>query len=123
MSNYGQYDTEKNLSKKETKISRFLSSFSSINFLIIGLAIFLIGLVVDGNINEPSIFASFCTFIACIFFFIGGVFVIIRKEAPRPGTTSIKGFVAILSGSMMVFASGCAGLIMLRLIIEYFIEK
>jgi hypothetical protein len=114
---------QKESSTKDSAIRNFFLSYPSINFLIIGAGIFVLGLIVEGKIDNPSIVLNSFTFIACLFFITGGVFVIIRKEAPRPGATSLKGFAAIISGLAVIMTSGFAALVLFLSIVDYFKVK
>jgi amino acid transporter len=76
--------------------------------LLLGAGIvFFIGLLLgSGNINKTTTFTSFCYIVAYGLLTTSGIFVIIQKEAPRPGLPSVKGVGAVITGVLTVLMWG-----------------
>lgn len=90
--------------------------------LLTATAIFFIGVFLGNGMNqEPPLFTKLCWIFASLLIGLAGVIIIIRREAPRPGLSSIKGIGAIISGLAAILTFGCAGVFFLwQLIIELF---
>lgn len=93
--------------------------------LIIGAAIvFFIGLLLgSGNISETTTFTSLCYTVAYGLWTTAGIFVILQKEAPRPGFSSIKGVGAVITGVLTVLMWGTFTVFELVSFIKDLIQK
>mgnify|MGYP000870047468 FL=1 len=80
---------------------------------IAGLLIVLNILVRGGNLSKESTFGDLCILLSLFLFSLSGVLVIIRKEVPRLGLPSIKGWVAVVEGVFFVIITTIAMLVFL----------
>lgn len=68
---------------------------------LIGFAIIAIGAFVIERMNYSSgsdVYLGLAMIIGVLWIIAGAVFIIIRKEIPRPGLTSVKGVSAVIQG-------------------------
>lgn len=80
----------------------------------IGLVIMFLGLLLEGDKSpEESIFLSMIGVVTPFLFAATGILVMVRKESPRPGLSSITGWAAVVSGLIPTIVFGSMGVIML----------
>lgn len=105
--------------KKNKPAEKCLSRILTIPvFLPIYIAAFLIVLNVlvrGGDLSKESTFGDLCILLSLFLFSLSGVLVIIRKEVPRFGLPSIKGWVAVVEGVFFVIVTTIA---MLTFLVE-----
>ena len=97
--------------------------FQTLHLLFIGIGLFLITLGLSGDNfgNQPM--PSFLSAIAALTMAASSIFIIIRKEALRPGMKSITGVGAIIAGAFSLFVFGCIGLFFLWDGISLLVQK
>lgn len=66
-----------------------------------------------GNLSKESTFGDLCILFSLFLFSFSGVLAIIRKEVPRLGLPSIKGWVAVVEGVFFVIVTTIAMLVFL----------
>lgn len=112
------HNTKKNLGNQRSK---FLIStqFLTLGMWIIGIVVVLGGLTLLSQNSSYEFDNPFwrikdhiIMFVGFTFLNIGNVFVILRRESPRPGLPSIKGIKAVLLGTM-----GIIGVLIFQLLI------
>lgn len=110
------------VSGHKPKIRLSISNNTTTVIFFIGAAVFFAGIIIgSGNLEKPSLLTDLFTILACLLISIDGIIVIIRREAPRPGLSSIKGIGAIISGLAILLTFGCGGIFLIWLtIVEYF---
>lgn len=98
-----------------------------INYLFFAaVAILFSGILLSGanlNANELPVFAQICAIISLLLISTCGVIIVIRKEAPRPGLSNIKGIGAILTGLLVAISSGGIGIVLTIDLLKRLLEK
>ena len=103
-----------------------LCHFSShINYLVlIGGALIVFGFLLAGGIpeNSPTVSDIFKN-IGCLILAVSGILIAIRQEAPRPGSSSITGCGAVITGVFVIIFCGGIGLVLLIDVIRELVNK
>ncbi len=99
------------------------AKFQTLHLLFIGVGLFLITLGLSGDNFGKQPIPSFLSAIAAFTMAASSIFVIIRKEAPRPGMKSVTGVGAIITGAMGLILFGSIGLFFLWEGISLLVQK
>jgi hypothetical protein len=98
---------ENRYNKRGKKERNFIYSINPLLPFFIGCGIIIVNLILNGKNYENNYFyQGMIIFISFSLICFSGILTIIRKESPRPGLTSIKGFGAIIIGGIIVIFSG-----------------
>lgn len=90
----------------------------------VGLVIMFLGLLLEGDkLPDESIFLSVIGVVTPFLFATTGILIMVRKESPRPGLSSITGWGAILTGLLATLLFGSMGVVMLIDLISGLISK
>lgn len=79
----------------------------------VGAAILVLALLLEGGKLPESIFSDIILVIVAFLFATTGILIMVRKESPRPGLSSITGWGATLTGLLATLLFGSMGVVML----------
>jgi hypothetical protein len=119
------------IKKNNNRLNRLKNILNSTLFLTIGLEVISGVILFFGAFvlqwifgkHYPEIYLMILIAIANLFFLFCCFFVVVRKEMPRPGLPSIKGFWAVLQGVMGLIVFGGIELGLIVHIVQYFGQK